>query len=85
MFLSESRMGDAETKIVVDRPGAPSGPTGEIAMTRIMASTSLLLSKVVASHLVAAGVDGDVRGEDNASGQAPAWIRYNSEGSSGLR
>ncbi|MDR6305714.1 hypothetical protein GGQ85_003438 [Nitrobacter vulgaris] len=54
-------------------------------MTRIMASTSLLLSKVVASHLVAAGVDGDVRGEDNASGQAPAWIRYNSEGSSGLR
>ena len=59
MFLSESRRGDAGTKIVVDRPGAP--------------------------RLVEAGVDGDVRGEDNASDQAPAWIHYNSEGSSGLR
>ena len=52
-------MGDAGTKIVVDRPGAP--------------------------RLVEAGVDGDVRGEDNPSDQAPAWIHYNSEGSSGLR
>ncbi len=34
-----------------------------------------LLSKSVASRLVEAGVDGDVRGEDNASDHAPAWIK----------
>jgi exonuclease III len=45
----------------------------------------LLLSKVVASRFVEAGMDGDVRDEDNASDHAPAWIHYNSEGSSGLR
>ena len=34
-----------------------------------------LLSKVVASLLVEAGVDGHVRGDDNASDHAPAWIK----------
>ena len=34
-----------------------------------------LLSHSVASRLVEAGVDGDVRGEDNASDHAPAWIK----------
>ena len=37
----------------------------------------LLLSKVVASCLVEAGVDGDVRAEENASDHAPAWIKLN--------
>ena len=34
-----------------------------------------LLSKALATRLLEAGVDGDVRGEDNASDHAPAWIR----------
>ena len=34
-----------------------------------------LLSHSVASRLVEAGVDGDVRGEDNASDHAPTWIK----------
>jgi exodeoxyribonuclease-3 len=34
----------------------------------------LLLSKQTAKHLVAAGVDRDVRGKDNASDHAPVWI-----------
>jgi exodeoxyribonuclease-3 len=34
----------------------------------------LLLSKSLTPHLVAAGVDRQVRGEDNASDHAPAWI-----------
>ena len=34
----------------------------------------LLLSKQAAKRLVAAGVDRDVRGEDNASDHAPVWI-----------
>lgn len=54
-------MDDAGTKIVVDRPRVPSGPTGEIAMRRIMVSGSTTsFSAVVASRLVAAGVDGNV-------------------------
>lgn len=34
-----------------------------------------LLSKVIARRLVEAGVDGDVRDENNASDHAPVWIR----------
>src|SRR6516162_8785653 len=34
----------------------------------------LLLSKEAAKRLIAAGVDRDVRGEDNASDHAPVWI-----------
>ncbi len=34
----------------------------------------LLLSKTLAPRLVAAGVDADIRGEDNASDHAPTWI-----------
>jgi exodeoxyribonuclease III len=34
-----------------------------------------LLSQSVTARLVEAGVDGDVRGEDNASYHAPAWIK----------
>ena len=34
----------------------------------------LLLSKQAAKRLVAAGVDRDIRGEDNASDHAPVWI-----------
>ena len=34
-----------------------------------------LLSHSVASRLVKAGVDGPVRGENNASDHAPAWIK----------
>ena len=34
----------------------------------------LLLSKSLASRLAAAGVDRQVRGEENASDHAPAWI-----------
>jgi len=34
----------------------------------------LLLSKQAAKRLIAAGVDRDVRGEDNASDHAPVWI-----------
>jgi len=34
----------------------------------------LLLSPAVARHLVAAGVDREVRGWEKASGHAPAWI-----------
>ena len=34
----------------------------------------LLLSKSVAKRLTDAGVDRDVRGEDNASDHAPVWI-----------
>jgi exodeoxyribonuclease-3 len=34
----------------------------------------LLLNKQTAKHLVAAGVDRDVRGQDNASDHAPVWI-----------
>jgi exodeoxyribonuclease III len=34
-----------------------------------------LLSKTLAAKLVEGGVDGDVRGENNASDHAPAWIK----------
>jgi exodeoxyribonuclease-3 len=34
----------------------------------------LLLSNEAADRLIDAGVDGDIRGEDNASDHAPAWI-----------
>ena len=34
-----------------------------------------LLSKALASKLVEGGVESDVRGEDNASDHAPAWIK----------
>jgi exodeoxyribonuclease-3 len=34
-----------------------------------------LLSNALADRLIEAGVDGDVRGENNASDHAPAWIR----------
>jgi exodeoxyribonuclease III len=34
----------------------------------------LLLSKSLASRLAAAGVERQVRGEENASDHAPAWI-----------
>lgn len=34
-----------------------------------------LLSKELASRLIEAGVDGDVRGEEGASDHAPAWIK----------
>ena len=34
-----------------------------------------LLSKTLAAKLIEGGVDGDVRGEDNASDHAPAWIK----------
>jgi exodeoxyribonuclease-3 len=34
-----------------------------------------LLSKTVAPQLIEAGVDGDVRGQDDASDHAHAWIR----------
>jgi exodeoxyribonuclease-3 len=34
----------------------------------------LLLSPVVAPHLVDAGVDRDQRGKEKASDHAPAWI-----------
>lgn len=34
-----------------------------------------LLSKAVASRLIKAGVDGDIRSEKNASDHAPAWIK----------
>jgi exodeoxyribonuclease III len=37
-----------------------------------------LLSLSVTPRLVEAGVDGDVRGEDNASDHAPAWIKLES-------
>ncbi len=37
-----------------------------------------LLSHSVASRLVEAGVDSDVRGEDNASDHAPVWIKLES-------
>lgn len=36
-----------------------------------------LLSHSVTSRFVEAGVDGDVRGKDNASDHAPAWIKLN--------
>ena len=39
----------------------------------------LLLSKQAAKRLVAAGVDRDVRGEDNASDHAPVWIELRDE------
>jgi exodeoxyribonuclease III len=37
----------------------------------------LLLSRETAQRLAAAGVDRDVRGQDNASDHAPAWIELN--------
>ena len=43
--------------------------------SRCLRLDHLLLSKVVASCLVEAGVDGDVRAEENASDHAPAWIK----------
>ena len=54
-----------------------SGRTGEIAMRRIMVSglTTSFSAEWVASRLVEAGVDGHVRGDDNASDHAPAWIK----------
>jgi DNA polymerase I len=39
----------------------------------------LLLSKQAAERLVAAGVDRDIRGEDNASDHAPVWIELRND------
>jgi exodeoxyribonuclease-3 len=39
----------------------------------------LLLSKQAAKRLVAAGVDRDIRGEDNASDHAPVWIELRND------
>ena len=39
----------------------------------------LLLSEQAAKRLVAAGVDRDIRGEDNASDHAPVWIELQDE------
>jgi exodeoxyribonuclease-3 len=45
----------------------------------------LLLSRSLASRLVAAGVDRDVRGWEKASDHAPTWIELSNSGNTGKR
>jgi exodeoxyribonuclease-3 len=45
----------------------------------------LLLSRSLASRLVAAGVDRDVRGWEKASDHAPTWIELSNSGNAGKR
>jgi exodeoxyribonuclease-3 len=45
----------------------------------------LLLSRALASRLVAAGVDRDVRGWEKASDHAPTWIELSNSGNAGKR